>query len=193
MNDHEHVRKYNALWEKFIAGGTESEEAFGLLYNGFVNPLFVFGQYFSSNEELIKDCVQDVFIRLYVGRRKLKPVENVKLYLYISLKNTIFNALKKENRFTNWPDTAEQADFEQSSEDSYIENENLILQERRLSKTMEQLTPRQREALYYRYMEEFSYDDICQLMQMNYQSVRNLLSRTIAKLKKLQEEQQKQA
>ncbi|MDR1583512.1 MAG: sigma-70 region 4 domain-containing protein, partial [Prevotellaceae bacterium] len=40
-----------------------------------------------------------------------------------------------------------------------------------VSRTMEQLTPRQREILYYRYVEELSYDDICRLMQMNYQSV----------------------
>ncbi|MDR1517526.1 MAG: RNA polymerase sigma factor, partial [Dysgonamonadaceae bacterium] len=163
--------KYNILWKKFVAGEEDSKDAFSSLYNDFANPLFIFGQQFSADEELIKDCVQGVFVRLYADRHKLEPIENVKSYLYISLKNALFNALKIENRFTSRNKDTEYADNALSPEDAYIEEEKLALQEQRVSRTMEQLTPRQREILYYRYVEELSYDDICRLMQMNYQSV----------------------
>lgn len=46
---------------------------------------------------------------------------------------------------------------------------------------MKILTPRQREVIYYRFIEELSYDDICQIMGLNYQSAYNLLQRSLQK------------
>ena len=43
-----------------------------------------------------------------------------------------------------------------------------------IKRMMKILTPRQREVIYYRFIEELSYDDICQIMGLNYQSAYNL-------------------
>ena len=48
-----------------------------------------------------------------------------------------------------------------------------------------QLSPRQREALTLYYIEEKKYEDICTIMDMNYQSVRNLMHRGITRLREL--------
>ena len=48
---------------------------------------------------------------------------------------------------------------------------------------MEALTPRQREALQLYYLDEKKYDEICQIMNMNYHSVRNLVHRGMLKLR----------
>ena len=48
-----------------------------------------------------------------------------------------------------------------------------------------QLSPRQREALTLYYIEERKYEDICEIMDMNYQSVRNLMHRGLTKLRAL--------
>jgi RNA polymerase sigma factor (sigma-70 family) len=48
-----------------------------------------------------------------------------------------------------------------------------------------QLSPRQREVLTLYYWDEKNYEDICKIMNMNYQSVRNLMHRSLTKLRSL--------
>ncbi|MDR1719046.1 MAG: RNA polymerase sigma factor [Dysgonamonadaceae bacterium] len=168
------------LWNNFISG---DDDAFRSLFDTFVNQLFIYGLNFMYNKELIKDCVQDLFVKLYTDRKKLKPVSNVRVYLYKSLKNSIFNLFRKEETLIHI-DTIEPVFLlETSIESQIIENEIETGRKKAINDMIKQLTPRQCEVLYYRYVEELSYEEICDLMKMNYQSVRNLLHRTISKLK----------
>lgn len=48
---------------------------------------------------------------------------------------------------------------------------------------MDELTPRQRQVLTLYYIEQRKYEDICDIMQMNYHSVRNLVHRGMLKLR----------
>lgn len=52
-----------------------------------------------------------------------------------------------------------------------------------IKRMMKILTPRQREVIYYRFIEELSYDDICLIMGLNYQSAYNLLQRSLQKIR----------
>jgi RNA polymerase sigma factor (sigma-70 family) len=175
--DDKHGRE---LWNSFLAG---DDEAFGLLYTAHVNQLYDYGLHFTSDSEQVKDCVQDLFVRLYANRRRLPAVENVRAYLYFSLKNMLFNMFRKEIEHDRL-DTVEPAFLiELSAETQLIESERLYEQKKRIVLIMENLTPRQREVLYYRFVEELPFEEICRLMQMNYQSVRNLLHRTIQKIR----------
>ncbi len=45
------------------------------------------------------------------------------------------------------------------------------------------LSPRQKEIIYYRFVEGLSYEEICQIMDMNYQSTQNLIQRSLKKLR----------
>ena len=51
---------------------------------------------------------------------------------------------------------------------------------------MNQLTDRQREAIYHRFIEELSMEEIAVLMQMNTQSVQNLIQRSLKKMRESQ-------
>lgn len=48
---------------------------------------------------------------------------------------------------------------------------------------LKELTPRQREAIYLRYMQEMDYEDIAILLNMNVNSARRLVSRGIDSLR----------
>ena len=45
------------------------------------------------------------------------------------------------------------------------------------------LTKRQQEIIHYRYVEELSLEEIAQLLNINYQSVANLLQRALKKMR----------
>ena len=50
---------------------------------------------------------------------------------------------------------------------------------------MGELSDRQREAIYLRYVSGLSYEELSEVLQLNYQSARNLIHRGIEKLRKI--------
>ncbi|MCL4483994.1 MAG: hypothetical protein M1445_15515, partial [Bacteroidetes bacterium] len=57
------------LWIDFISG---NNDAFKTIYEKYFPELFKYGCYFSDDEDLVKDCIQDLFINLFNYRLKLK-------------------------------------------------------------------------------------------------------------------------
>ena len=159
--------------------------AFSELYDLHINILFNYGLKLTIDKELLKDCIHDIFVKLYVKKDELGVIDNLKSYLFISLKNKLCDELRKRMYMS---DTAvEEINVVSSTdvEDDYMEEEktrnNLLL----VNNLMDQLSPRQREALTLYYIEEKKYEDICEIMDMNYQSVRNLMHRGLTKLRAL--------
>ena len=52
-----------------------------------------------------------------------------------------------------------------------------------LQQALQQLSDRQREAVYLKYEKGLSYDEICTIMDINYQSARNLVATAIKSLR----------
>lgn len=167
-------------WENFLAG---DNNAYSWLYTTYIQTLFMYGMRFTSDSELVKDCIQDVFTKLYKNRNTLVTPDNIKLYLYISLKNCLLNMLSKQSFY----DDADPETFVMSSgetvEDNFIEDESIIEKRKEVKRILNILTPRQREIIYYRYVEELDFDQICMLMGLNYQSAHNLIQRSLKKIR----------
>jgi RNA polymerase sigma factor (sigma-70 family) len=168
------------LLSNFINGDTV---AFSKLYNLHVNLLYNYGCKLTTDVELLKDCIQEVFIKIYNKRTELDTVANFKSYIIISLKNKLCDESRKR---VNLSDIAvEELDVVSSDniEKDYIDNEKELLDNAFVTKILDQLSPRQRKAIVLYYIEEKKYEEICTLMDMNYQSVRNLIHRGISKMR----------
>lgn len=164
----------------FIAG---DKTAFSKLYNMHVNLLFNYGCKLTTDVELLKDCIQEVFIKIYNKRTELDTVANFKSYIIISLKNKLCDESRKRVNLSDV--SVDELDVISSDnvENDYINNEKEMLDNVFVSKILDQLSPRQRKAIILYYIEEKKYEEICVLMEMNYQSVRNLIHRGISKLR----------
>lgn len=168
----------NKLWERFVGG---DDKAYAQLYNLYIDDLFAYGMHFTTNRESVKDCIQEVFVTLYKNRSRRKEIENLKYYLFTSLKNELFALFKKSVEQYQIETIEPVFNAEYSVEDILVEAETNRYNQERIKEVLQSLTPRQQEAIYYRYVEEMSYEHIGKLMQMNYQSVRNLIHRSIQK------------
>ncbi|MFR8555062.1 MAG: RNA polymerase sigma factor [Bacteroides cellulosilyticus] len=169
-----------ALWNQFLEG---DEKAYLYIYKLYAQDMYSYGMLFTTNSELVKDCLHDVFIKIHRNRKKLSQVDNIRLYLLKAMKNYLFDVFdKKKELFHN--DTSEPVfSPEYTIEDKIIRQEELHYQSRKIRQMLESLTPRQKEVLYYRYMKNLTYDEIGEIMQMNYQSILNLIQRSIKKLR----------
>jgi RNA polymerase sigma factor (sigma-70 family) len=159
---------------------------FTTLYDKHIDNLFAFGSRFSSDREMIKDCIQDVFVKLYTKKESLDSVENIDSYLYASLRNRINDEYRRNVRLCD--KEINDVNMKKIAEaDAFV----LERQERQqiLSASIEQffekLSPRQQQIINLYYIEQRKYDDICQIMGINYQSVRNLMHRSIMRLRSL--------
>jgi len=157
--------------------------AFSKLYDTHINLLYNYGYKLTTDAELLKDCIQEVFIKIYNKRTELNTVINFKSYLLISLKNKLCDESRKR---VNLSDVAvEELDIVSSDniEKDYIAIEKEKMDSVFVGRMLDQLSPRQRKAIVLYYIEEKKYEDICSIMDMNYQSVRNLIHRGILKLR----------
>lgn len=167
-------------WQQFISGDNDS---YSWIYNTFVQDIYRYGLRFTSNKEIIQDCIQEVFTTLYKNRDRLITPENIKVYLFVSLKNNLIRTIYKESVYNH--DLSEDIEFslEPTVEDEFISNEQYINQQKRIKEILTLLSPRQREIIYYRYIQELSMDEICTLMDLNYQSAQNLIQRSLKKMR----------
>ena len=169
----------NILWMSFKNG---DDRSFELIYRKYADALFRYGIQFTSNESLVKDAIHDVYVKLYNDRQHLKTEVNIKFYLFTCLKNHLYNLLKRE-LFFDKVDIEEYEYLDPGAEEQVTLTLNQSELQETVRKVLGMLTDRQREIIYYRYIEELSIEEIAVLMDMNYQSVQNWIQRSIKKIR----------
>lgn len=144
-----------------------------------------YGGQFCRDDNLIEDCIHDLFVELWRNREGLSNNDNIRPYLLVALRRKLIRQVKKQQRTRNEGETSE-IDFlaEPAIDQSIIQREISEANVKVLQEAMTQLSNRQREVLYLKYFEEMSYEDICEALGINYQSVRNLVSSGLKAMRK---------
>ena len=120
------------LWQAFLSS---DKEAFACLFEEYADAMYAYGCKMTSDAELVKDAIQDVFVKLY------------------------------KNRLSSCGCCEEEETRQQ------------------LLKALDELTDRQHEAIYLYYIQEIPLNELSVLLDMNYQSTRNLIHRAMTKLR----------
>ncbi len=157
------------------------------LYDKTIDNLFAFGTKLTTDHEMIKDCIQDVFVKLYTKRGELESVVNIESYLYVSLKNRLNDEFRHNSHLCdNEIDDNSMKTLHDENSVYVLENiEEEQNKSKKVSDYMKCLSPRQQQIINLYYMEHRKYDDIGRIMGINYQSVRNLMHRSLLKLRLL--------
>ena len=74
---------------------TGNQDAYRQLFNLLYPNLYRFAFSLTKNKELSEEIVSDVFINIWRKKETIAAIDNLKLYLYISAKNTSLNYLSK--------------------------------------------------------------------------------------------------
>jgi RNA polymerase sigma factor (sigma-70 family) len=169
------------IWKKFKEG---DEKALAFIFSNFYISLYNYGIKMILNEELVKDCIQDLFLKLWNIRRNLLDVQEIKPYLLKALRNKIIDKLRSPAKWMPQKNISEiYFEAEISHEDFLISEQFTIEQADKVSLAINQLSKRRREAIYLKYFEDQDYDKIAVIMDLNIQSVRSLIYEAIKTLK----------
>lgn len=171
------------LWKLFVRG---DEEAFGEVYRRFYPLLKSYGKRMTHDEELVRDVIQDLFVKLIQHCRNLHPTNNVRFYLFCAFRHKLMDVFASMHQTENVEDCADYFSFEPEEVDRFFEKDDrTLLYERKLGQALARLSGRQREILYLYYVKEFSHREIATFLSISVQSSKNLLFRTISRIKEL--------
>lgn len=170
------------LWSKLKAG---DEKSFSLLFEKYYADLINYGNSFSPFAEKVQDCVQDVFADIWLYRDSLQEPNVVKAYLLSSVRKRIARLYERDHIFKKITTTDSiEFLFDFSVEHDFIDDEATAERVSYLNKLLNDLPSRQKEALFLRYNQGLSVEQIAEMLDVNYQSANNLLHRGLLKLRK---------
>lgn len=173
----------STLWLSFKKG---NDLAFSILYNRYVNRLYNYGMHSCRNKELVLDCLQELFTRLWDRRDKLSEVNCVNYYLFKSFRRLLMNRLTIGRKFLiSLTDRDRYGfDFAPSQEEALIEEEWETERNKKIRNSLHSLTKRQREAIFLKFFNQLSYHEVAAIMNLHVDSVYNLISKAIDVLRK---------
>ena len=172
------------LWRSFKAG---DKQALSAIYQAHFASLYNYGLKISRSEELVEDCIQDLFIELWKNRQRLGPTNAIRPYLYTCLRRKLVDALNAADRKLVAYQGQEHAAFafEASHEANIILDQISRAQKERLAAAINALTKRQREIIFLRYYENLSFPEIATIMGLHIDSAYVLLSQATHELKRI--------
>jgi RNA polymerase sigma factor (sigma-70 family) len=177
------VQTDGLLWQQLQKG---SELALGKLISRYFNPLLNYGHKFVRDEAFVKDCVQEVFIEIWNRRDRITTPDSVRAYLLSSVRKRVLREgyrqqIVRDDQPHDLENDGTLIDF--SPEWTVIEQESLAETTQRIAEALAKLPKRQREVIYLRYYQNLERDEIAGIMNVNPQSVSNLLQAAYASIR----------
>ncbi len=77
---------------------SDENESFDELFRHFFPGMLSYGKLLVNDESIVKDLIQDIFLKLWINRRTLATISNLPGYLYVSLKHNSANYLKIQRK-----------------------------------------------------------------------------------------------
>lgn len=162
------------------------KENIASIYNRYVDDLHTYALYLGFEKGIIMDAIHDVFCKFAADEKLLQDVSNIKFYLFKSLKNRLYDIYKARKEYVELSAIdLQDAPFniQVTIEDRLIDKEEQQQIKDQLSEMLDSLTERQREVVYLRYVQEYDYAQISELLNISIHGCRKLLSKAMQNLR----------
>ena len=159
---------YSSKWNLFLSGDNNALET---IFSGHYNHLYNYGRKLTLDKTSVEDAIQELFIDLIKYRSNISNTDNVKFYLFKSLRNKI-NSLRTESV---------ELKFDISDNSSEILQDDTY---KGLKKQIDLLSSSEREIIYLKFYNNLKNAEIAEVLDLKYQTVANHLQNAIVKLRK---------
>ncbi|MDR6566942.1 MULTISPECIES: RNA polymerase sigma factor [Chitinophaga] len=174
----------NIHWERLRNG---DKQALFALYNNTYSHLLRFGLKICGSDELVKDCITQLFLQLWTRHQTLRPVTNVPAYLFTALKRQLLDQLAYQSKIhaAIHRMTDKEAERELSYEEIIIQVQQDEELKQRLQQALKALTPRQIELIRLKFFEGLSYEQIAAQTSQTVKTAYNTIYDAIKALRKM--------
>lgn len=169
-------------WEKMKVG---DKTALSEIFTSYYADLYRYGIKIFNHPDLVRDSIQDVFVRIWERRDTLGDVQNAKAYLITSLRRKLFeNKAQYESKIYEGKSVEDEKETFSFSATEFIEVEEISAQLRTsMTEAINSLPERQRELIYLRFYFNLPYAEIARIMEVKEQTIKNLMQRAMANLR----------
>jgi RNA polymerase sigma factor (sigma-70 family) len=168
------------LWQATAQG---DREAFGILFRRHYALLYQYGSRICSDSATLEDCIQELFVELW-QKKSTQPVQSVKAYLMQALKFKLYKSFRN-NKPTQDVEEINHEPFVMGHDDFLIHGQENEEKTKQIIEALDKLPSRQKEVIYLKIYKGLSYEEVSQVMEINYQVVRNLLCQALKTFRKL--------
>jgi len=173
-----------SIWKSFRKG---NKAAFQKIYIENFRFLYNYCRKFINDKALVEDVIQDVFVTVFAKKEHLNDTDNIRLYLFCSVRRRLFKTLNsKKYKNTDLFDTDLPAfHFDDGIEPVYGEEEEKNRLLKILFRSVNNLPARQKEVIYMKYFSGLKHNkEIAQVMGISHQTVRNTLCSALHNIRK---------
>ncbi|RAJ76789.1 RNA polymerase sigma factor (sigma-70 family) [Chitinophaga dinghuensis] len=156
-------------------------EAYSGLYKEYYKRFYNYGRKFTTNTHLIEDSIQEVFLDLWNRREKLSHVDSPNFYLYSSFRYVLIKKIRQHDKLVLNPSAEE--DYEMSIENVIVSKELNEELQVKLQKAIKTLTGRQLEAIFLKFYENLSYQEVASILNISVKATYKIMARSLLALK----------
>ena len=164
---------------------SNKEANWEFIYNNCAPVLYNYGQKITTDIQLAEDCIQDVFTELWEKRDTIHQIQHIKAYLIKVFRRRVINKMNIEQQRITHNAYVHEIEFNISFsfEAALIHDEICEAQKKRMQKALQNLTHRQREAIYLKFYEGYSYVEIAEIMTLEKSAVYSLIYKAMTQLR----------
>jgi RNA polymerase sigma factor (sigma-70 family) len=166
-----------ALWRDFKKGDVAS---YAVIYRKYFFVLYQYGKKICNDHELVKDSIQDLFIKIWNNRENLKETTSIKYYLLTALKRKLLDTL-------SGPQTRLASDHELIERDLFvvedIDEDEMLAKKEEVVKALNKLSGHQQKLLHLKFYKNRTNQEIAEEMGITIQSVYNAVFKTLKSLR----------
>lgn len=170
-------------WQFFLKQGNEA--SFSAIYSDFVDELYSYGISLGFQKDTCKDAIQDIFINIFISRKKLMHVENISGYIFRSFKNRLIDIERKNHGKDSIDSFDEKLKLEVTTLDTIIDSETAGLLKEKIERLLNNITPKERQVVYLKYVAGLKHKEIAHILEIHEDSARKILYRAMGKLRKI--------
>ncbi|MCC5928751.1 MAG: sigma-70 family RNA polymerase sigma factor [Cyclobacteriaceae bacterium] len=171
-----------------------SEDEFVQLYKGMYKKLLSYGIKICPDDEVVRDCIHEIFLDIWTNRQKYENLKNIEIYLLKVVRNRLIDHYRSIRKFLDHDiqkleyagsENRIPVNFSISQEDIIIQDEDQQHLTQKIANLLNQLTDRQREIIFLKFYNGLNDKQISEITGLQNQSVRNKAHQALTKMKKM--------
>jgi RNA polymerase sigma-70 factor (ECF subfamily) len=159
----------------------DDQQAYKELFVSFYNPLLQFALSFIKSKEQAEEIVSDIFISIWEKRKRIDSISNLKVYLYVAIKNASLNYLSRQNK--NVPSDIDDVATELKS--VYFDPEQLLITAemiQRIKLAINDLPPRCKMIFKLVKEDELKYKEVAEILNISLKTVEAQITIALRKI-----------
>lgn len=169
----------NEVWAQI---GNGKQDAYAQLYVFYYKRLYNYGRKFTSDTALLEDALQEALMAVWTGRDRLKTLRTPHTYLFNSFRFILFRKIRQAKRLSPYTE-AQEGEPEFGVEQVLVLRDTEAALSQRLEQAVRGLTSRQREAVFLRFYEGLSYEEVAEVLGISVKGTYKVMARALLQLK----------